>query len=352
MTKDYYKILGIGKTATKEEVKKAFRELAHKHHPDKGGDAARFKEASEAYQVLSDDKKRAEYDAYGRVFEGAPGGGPSEGFDFSQGFNGLNFDIGGLNEIFSEFFGGTAARGGRVRRGGDISIEIQIPFEEAFFGSERKVLLVKSSLCDACGGTGGQGRETKTCPKCQGKGTIHETKRAFFGTFASTQACEECGGSGKVPVKKCGPCRGSGVLRRQEEIKIAIPAGIENGEIIRMSGMGEAISFGSPGDLYVKVGVLSHPVFRKVGNNLAMDLNIKLTDAILGKEMTLATFDGPVEIKIPAGTAHGEVLTVRGRGVPSGRGRGDLLIKLAMVLPKKLSREAKNLIEKLREEGI
>ena len=349
MTKDYYEILGISRGASKEEIKKAFRELAHKYHPDKGGDVARFKEINEAYQVLSDDKKRSEYDTYGRVSEGAgPGGGanPFEGFGF-----GGDFDLGGLNDIFSEFFNGGARS--RSRRGHDISIEIQIPFEGAFFGTERKVLLVKSSVCGTCSGSGGQGKETKTCPRCGGKGQVRESRRAFFGNFSSTHICEECGGVGKVPVNKCATCKGSGVIRRQEEIAFSVPAGIENGEIIRMQGMGEAIPHGQSGDFYIKVGVLPHSFFKKVGNNLVMDLNIKLSDALLGKEMPVKTLEGNIDVKIPAGVSQNEVINVHGKGFPTKRGgRGDLLIKLNINLPKKLSKEAKNLIEKLREEGI
>jgi len=347
MAKDYYKILGVARNASKEEIKKAFRELAHKYHPDKGGDPARFKEINEAYQVLSDDKKRAEYDSYGRVFEGAEQTSGFGGFDFGKGFD-FDFDFGGLNDIFSEFFGG----GTRTKRGNDISLEIQIPFAEAIFGTSRQVLLVKNSVCKTCQGSGGETKETKTCPRCNGKGQIRETRRAFFGSFSSVYPCEECGGSGKVPLKKCNACHGRGVVRRQEEINIDIPAGIENGEVIRLPGAGEAISFGQPGDLYVKVNVLPHKVFRREGKNLVMDLNIKLTDALLGKEMSIDTLDGPVNIKIPAGVSSGEVLKVAGRGVPTRFGRGDLLIKLGIKLPQKLSKEARHLVERLRDEGI
>jgi len=351
MAKDYYKTLGVSKSASKEEIKKAFRELAHKHHPDKGGDPARFKEANEAYQVLSDDKKRAEYDTYGHVFEGSQGAGPNpfEGFDF--GGAGVEFDfgnLGNLNDIFSDFFGG--ARG--TRRGNDISTEIQISFEESVFGVERKVLLVKTSVCKTCSGTGAEGKETKTCIRCNGKGTIRESRQSFLGSFSTTRSCQECAGSGKVPVKKCGTCSGSGVLRRQEEITIVVPAGIESGEIVRLQGMGEAIPHGQSGDLYIKVKVSPHKIFRKEGANLVMDLDIKLSDALLGKEINIETLEGQVPIKIPAGVGIGEVLKVRGAGVATSRGRGDLLIKLNIKLPQKLSKQARELIEHLREEGI
>jgi len=354
MAKDYYEVLGVNRSASKEEIKKAFRNLAHKYHPDKrGGDEKRFKEINEAYSILSDDKKRAEYDAYGRVFSegGGAGGQGFGGFDFGDfgaGFQGFDFDLG---DIFGDFFGGGRER---VKRGRDISIDLELPFAEAIFGGERTILIAKTSTCDTCKGSGAAvGTEFVTCTACNGKGRLHETRRSFLGTFTTTRTCGTCGGRGRVPKEKCRTCRGHGVLRKEHEIKVKIPAGIGDGEMIRLSGIGEAIANGAPGDLYIKVHVERHPLFRKEGNNLVTDLNIKLTTALLGGEYTIQTLDGALAVKIPAGVSFGEVLRVKGKGVPVDRGkRGDLLIKLHIDLPAKLSGDAVRLIEELKKEGI
>lgn len=357
--KDYYNILGIEKNASKEDIKKAFHKLAHKYHPDKkGGDEAKFKEVNEAYQTLSDDQKRAQYDqfggAFGQGFGGGQGGfGGFGGFDFSQA--GAGFDMGDLGDIFSEFFGGGVGGGrAQARRGRDISTEIQIPFKEAIFGTERTLLINKVSTCDVCQGTGGKpGTGMKKCGTCNGQGKIHETKRSIFGTFSSVRPCEACHGSGEIPSEKCANCRGAGVLKKENEVKVVIPAGIKDGEMIRMTGMGEAIPRATAGDLYIKVNVLPHKVFRREGNNLIMDLDVKLSDALLGTEYTIETLEVPVKIKIPEGVSIGEVLRVKDLGVPYARGkRGDILIKPNIKLPNKLSRSARELIEKLKGEGI
>lgn len=355
--KDYYTILGIDKKASKDDVKKAFRKLAHKYHPDKkGGDEAKFKEASEAYAVLSDDKKRAEYDAYGRVFSG--GGGPQggfDGFDFSQfgGFNGgESFEI-NMDDLFggfSDMFGG----GRRQRRGRDISIDLELPFKESVFGSTRKVLVTKDSTCDACQGSGAEpGTETKTCPTCNGKGQVVESQRSPFGVFQTVRTCETCHGRRVVPEKECKKCHGRGVERREEEITITIPAGIDNGQVIRMSGMGEALAGGAAGDLYVKIHVQPDNQYRKEGFNLVTDLPVKVTDALVGAEYKLETLDGATTVKVPPLRTADEILRIKGKGVPMGdERRGDLLIRVKVEFPQKLSREAKKLLDKLKEEGI
>lgn len=350
--KDYYSILGVGRGANKEDIKKAFRKLAHQYHPDKqGGNEAKFKEVSEAYSVLSDDKRRAEYDSYGRVFgDTGPGGA---GFDFS-GFEGTgfeNFDFGSVFGDLGDLFGGGRPR---QRRGRDISLDLEIQFRDAVFGAERKLLIGKLSACEQCGGSGAKaGTELITCKTCNGNGKIRETRNTVFGAFAHVRACDVCLGTGKVPKERCGSCRGLGVLRREEEITVAIPPGLDDGEVIRLGGMGEAAPGGVSGDLYIKVHVHAHPVFRKEGANLAMNLTVKLSDALLGAEYPVKTFDGDLTVKIPPGVGFGEVLRVRGKGVPLERGRrGDLLIHLAITLPRKLSRRAEELIEKLRDEGV
>jgi len=358
---DYYQILGLDKQASQEDIKKAFRKLAHKYHPDKsGGDDKKFKEINEAYQVLSDNSKRAQYDQYGKNFGQAGagfGGFDPSGFDFSgfgQGGQAAGFDFGDLGDIFGEFFAGGGGMSGqrRTKRGRDISTEISITFSEAIFGLERKILLVKQSVCHTCNGTGAKtGTKMQKCSKCNGQGKIHETKRSFLGTFSSVRACEECGGTGEMPTEKCHDCKGKGVLRKEEEIAVKIPAGILDGEMIRLSGMGEAISKGQAGDLYIKINITPHPVFKRDGHNLVMDMELKLTEALLGAEKVVHAIDGDLNLKVPEGVSPGEILRVRGRGVPSGKGRrGDLMIKLKIKLPSKLSRQARTAIEKLKEE--
>lgn len=362
MAQDYYETLGVNKGATKEEIKKAFYKLAHKYHPDKKeGNEAKFKQVNEAYQVLSDDSKRAKYDQFGKGFENMGGGhshqgGGFEGFDFSNfagGFGGgAEFDFGNLNDIFSDFFSG----GGRqqARRGRDISTEIQISFADAVFGTNRKILITKTSSCLTCKGSGAKpGSKMETCKTCNGQGKIHEAKRSFLGTISTTKVCETCHGSGEVPHEACSTCKAKGVLRREEEISIVIPAGIRDGEMIRMTGMGEAISKGTAGDLYIKINVAPHAVFKREGNDLVMNLNLKLSDALLGMKYPIETLDGKIEVTIPEGVSINEILRVKGKGVPSAKNkRGDLLIKLNIKLPSKISRKSRELIEELKKEGI
>ena len=362
--KDYYQILGVTKSANEDEIKKAFRTLAHKYHPDKkGGDEAKFKEVSEAYAVLSDAKKRAQYDQYGAYAPGAGAGSGAQGFagfDFSdfaknfggsQGFNGqggVEFDLG---DIFGEMFG---SGGQRARRGRDISMDIELPFRDAVFGAERRVLISKMASCDTCAGTGAKkGAGTTSCVACNGKGQIREARNTFFGSVSTTRACPTCKGRGEVPKEICATCRGEGILKKQEEIHVVVPAGIENGEMIRMPGRGEAMTGAPAGDLYVKVHVRADKLFTREGNNLVTALTVKLTDALLGGEYKLQTFDGETPLAIPQSVTQGEFLRIRGRGVPHGRGsRGDLLVRIDIEFPKKLSRAAKEAIEKLRKEGI
>ena len=338
--------------------------MAHKYHPDKNaGDDKKFKEVNEAYQTLSDDQKRANYDQFGSA-EGPMGGGYGHqghahqqggfgGFDFS-GFGGQQgFDMGDINDIFGEFFGGGMGGRSQPARGRDISTEIDVTFEDSIFGMRRNILINKQSKCDTCGGNGAKpGSKMDTCKTCNGQGKIHETKRSILGTFSTTRVCEHCHGSGKVPSEKCSTCKGAGVLRKQEEIAVAIPAGINDGEMVRMTGKGEAIAHGAAGDLYIKINVQPHPVFRREGANLTMDLPLKLSDAILGTTYNLKTLDGTLDVTIPEGVNHGELLRVRGRGVPQGSKRGDIIIRVQIKMPAKLGRKAKELVEKLKEEGI
>ena len=357
--KNYYDILGITKTATEEEIKSAFRKLAHKYHPDKkGGDEKKFKEASEAYAVLCDKKRRAEYDTYGKTFAGGdPQAGGFGGFDFSnfsQGsFNGQEFDLG---DIFGEFFTGEAnpfSRGGKPR-GRDVSIDIELSFRESIFGAERRGLIAKMNVCLACSGTGARkGSKLASCASCNGKGQIRESRNTFFGNFTTTRTCPRCLGRGEVPEHLCDACRGQGVAKQEEEIRVAIPAGVGDGEMIRMPGRGEAAQGGGAGDLYVKIHVKPEKAFTREGNNILTVIHIKITDALLGGEFKINSVDGEAVIKVAAGIKHGDIIRVRERGVPHGRGgRGDLLVRVHIEIPAKLSRTARELIEKLRGEGL
>ena len=359
MSKDYYQTLGVDKKASKDDIKKAFRTLAHKYHPDKKtGDDAKFKEINEAYSILSDDSKRAQYDQFGSNF-GASGGGYSQqgdfgGFDFSQFTQGGN--SGGFEFDFSDLFGNAFGGGRRqqAKRGRDISIDIELSFEESVFGVERTVLLNKVSKCDSCAGSGAEnGTEMIKCSTCNGNGQIREVKRTFFGQFETTNTREACLGKGKIPKAKCSACHGQGILKKESEIKVKIPPGIDSGEMMRLTGAGEAVSGGQNGDLYIKIYVKKHSVFRKDGHNLLMDLNIKLSDALLGGEESVNTLDGAIKVKIPEGVTHGETLRIKNKGVPYEKNyRGDILIKLHISLPRKLSKEARKTIENLKKEGI
>lgn len=354
MAKDYYKTLGVDKNASQDEIKKAFRTLAHKHHPDKGGDEKKFKEASEAYQVLSDEKKRSEYDTYGSAGPGQGFGGASGGGfgGFQGGFSSQGFDGVDLNDIFGDFFGG--GRRAEARRGRDIAVDLEVSFSEAVFGVEHKVRITKTSTCDTCDGNGAKpGSKMKECTECKGKGRVHENVRTILGTFAQERECSVCHGAGKIPEEKCTTCKGAGVMRKEQEITIRVPAGIQNGEQVRLTGAGEAIQNGKAGDLYVRIHVAEHKVFKREGANLIMLIQVKLTDALLGAEYPLETLDGKITLKIPKGVSSGEVLRVREKGVPfNGKHRGDLLIKLEIKTPTKLSRTAEKLIDDLRKEGL
>lgn len=355
--RDYYEVLGLAKGASKDEVKKAFRKLAAQYHPDKKtGDEAKFKEISEAYAVLGDEKKKAEYDAYGHAFSGATGG--QQGFGGFGGFNwsdfanaaggqGFEFDLG---DIFGEMFGGGQQR---QARGRDISIDIELTFEESIFGTNRKVLLTKMNICDECKGSGAKrGSELIDCTTCNGNGRVRETRQSVMGTFQTVRECSVCGGKGKVPKERCGHCAGAGVRRSEEEIAVVVPPGIQAGEMIRMTGRGEAVANGAAGDLYIKVHVKNHAAIRRDGANLETKLEVKLTDALLGNVYRVETLDGGVDINIPAGIKHGEMLRIKGKGVPQGNSRGDFMVRVAIEMPQKLSRKARQLIEDLKGEGI
>ena len=350
--KDYYKILGLEKGASKEDVKKAFRKLASQYHPDKKtGDEAKFKEVSEAYSILGDEKKRVEYDTYGQTFSG---GGPGGGFNWAQAgdFNGMEFDLGDIFENFSDVFGGGFG-GRRQKRGHDISIDIQLPFREAIFGTERTVVLNKTNVCNTCTGSGANpGSAMTTCTTCNGQGKIRESRRSMLGNFTTVRECDVCKGRGEVPKEKCKSCNGVGAKRSAVEINIKVPPGIQNGEVIRMAGQGEAMPGGTAGDLYIKLHVLVDKNIKREGHNLFRVVSVKLTDALLGATYDIETLDGTTAVNIPPGAQNGDVLRIKDKGVPHQNRRGDFEIKLKVETPTKLSRKARKLVEELREEGI
>ena len=367
MAKDYYKSLGINKGASKDEIKKAFRKLAHEHHPDKNPkDKDKFKEISEAYSVLSDDSKRAQYDQFGDAGPGFSGGGGQGGFgdfDFSGfqgGFGQGGFSQGGvefdLGDIFGSMFGGGRSSSKKQRQGRDIELDIEIDFKSSIFGKEEEIKVSKDSTCTHCKGTRGEpNTKFDDCGTCQGTGTVYEIKRTFFGQMQNAKVCDTCFGTGKVPKEKCHVCKGQGTVHSTETINVIIPPGINSGDTLRVQGKGESVTGGASGDLYIKLHVKKHPKIIKDEYNLICPLEVKLTDALLGADIKVEVLDGDLTLTIPAGISHGEMLRVRGRGVPmdnKASRRGDLLFKISVNIPKKLSREAKKLLEDLKREGI
>lgn len=362
--KDYYSLLGVAQNATKEEIKKKYRELAHKFHPDKGGDEARFKEINEAYQVLSDDQKRSQYDQFGQVFEG---GAHQGGFEWPGGFR-VDFEEAGtggfadfdFSNVFEDFFGGnlggsTRART-RDRKGKDLKVDLDISFEESVLGGKREVEISKLSRCGRCNGSGGEpGAKFKNCPACQGKGNVQKSQRTFLGSFTQITTCPECLGSGKRPETTCTQCRGRGVEQKIEQLEVFIPKGVRDGEILKITGKGEAsLTGGTPGDLYINLRVASHKIFHRQGDDIVMRLQIRLSQAILGGTVTVDTLDGTIQLKISEGTQGGDILKVRGKGayLSSGYGRGDLLIEIKVEVPKKPIKKIKEIAEKLKDEGF
>ncbi len=364
MATNYYDTLGISKSASPDEIKKAFRKKAHEYHPDKGGgNSDKFKEVNEAYQVLSDDQKRQQYDQYGQTFDQAQrngGAGYAGGSPFGEGFGFGGFQNGGvdfdLGDIFGDIFGGNQERSSsRRNRGIDLEMAISINFEEAVFGVEKNISLEKQDTCKTCDGSGAAtGTKIVTCPKCHGQGQIRTQRRTIFGNVASSVACDKCNGMGKIPESPCHTCKGNGVLRQEKTISVKIPAGIDNGQKIRITGEGEAGYRGSTaGDLYLVVRVSTHKDFTRDGYNLHKELPISFTQAALGAKIIFKTLDGDIELKIPNGTQSGTVFKVKDKGVPhinNSHHRGDLLVTARVVIPKKLSKKEKDLLKQIAEE--
>lgn len=361
MAKNYYDILGVSKTASADEIKKAYRKLAHTYHPDKGGgDEEKFKEISEAYGVLSDKDKRAQYDRFGQTFSGNGAGTGFGGFDFggfstNGGQGGFDFGGSGFEDLFSEIFGGgrSTQAHNRARAGADIQADVEITFEEMARGVKRDIHLRKMSTCEVCKGSGGEpGAKEETCPTCHGSGRVQQTVRSILGVFTQAEVCPTCHGKGKTFSQKCHACHGDGRTRKDQTVSVDIPAGIQNGQTISLSGQGESGELGAPaGDLYIVVHVKPHKSFERKGDNVLSSVEISFTQAALGDKISVQTLDGEVRMKIPAGTQTGEVFRIKERGVPRlGRwGRGDQLVKVSVVVPKKLTREQRKIIEALRD---
>ncbi|MFC1639105.1 molecular chaperone DnaJ [Patescibacteria group bacterium] len=351
MAKDYYEILGIQKGASQEDVKRAFRKLAHQYHPDKqGGDEAKFKEVNKAYQTLGDEKKRAQYDQFGHgAYEqmGGMGGGPGAGFGgFGQGGQGFNINMDDLGDIFGGMFGGGRQRG--PKRGRHIEMDLPLTFEEAAFGVERSIAPHRHVSCPECGGSGGEkGAGFETCSDCRGSGRMTTVQQTVLGSFQSTRTCPKCGGEGKSPKKTCARCSGHGIVRDSKELTVKIPAGIDDGEVLRISGAGEAVKGGPSGDLYLRISVRRHRRFERDGFDVLAEEKIDFPLAALGGKVETETLDGKIDLKIPAGTQPGAVLRLRGKGVPHlrGTGRGDHLVTVRVAVPKKLTRKQKKALE-------
>ncbi|MFH1182763.1 MAG: molecular chaperone DnaJ [Candidatus Moraniibacteriota bacterium] len=368
MAKDYYKILGVDKNATPEQLKKAYHKLAHQHHPDKsGGDAEKFKEITEAYAVLSDSKKRVAYDQFGTTANGAgPGGFDFRGFsgggrdfsqygnfDFSQGFN--------INEIFSDFFEGFSGQSGngretaRKERGSDVQVDMEISFSEMARGTEKTISIYKLHRCKKCKGRGAEREEDlEKCSVCKGTGRVERKISIGFGSIAQIITCHACKGRGFQVKNKCSECHGTGVTKEKAEIKITVPAGVESGNILRMEGLGEESRDGIGGDLYVRIRVSEHPHFKRSGQDILYEKEINLTDALLGTKISVPTLNGKDNLNIPPLTPNGAEFRLRGEGIRMGRSAetGDEIVKIIIKMPRRLSSRARRLLDELKDEGL
>lgn len=351
--RDYYEVLGISKSASADEIKKAYRKAAVAHHPDKeGGDEAKFKEASEAYEVLKDSQKRQRYDQFGHAgvggsSGGAPGGNPFDGF----GGQNVHFDFGdgGLGDIFGQFFGGGGGRQA-PQRGRDVEVSLQLSFEEAVFGVEEKIELDMDNECAHCKGTTVEpGHDMKTCPTCKGAGQVGRVMNTIFGQIQQNAVCDTCHGRGRVPEKVCTVCHGKGTQRSKRSITLKVPAGIDDGATIRLSGNGEALGGGEKGDLYVHIRVKAHKRFTREGDIILSEEHIGMVDAALGTEIDVETVDGTVRMKVPAGTQSGTDFKLSGHGVTQLRSdkRGPHIVSIIVDTPTKLSKKQKELLSQL-----
>ena len=362
--RDYYEVLGVSKTATDEELKKAYRKLAKKYHPDANPDnkeeaEKKFKEVNEAYEVLSDKQKRNMYDQFGHSgangyssdFSGFSG---FDGFSGGAGFSGVDFD---LNDIFSSFFGGGSSRGRNSRngpvRGRDLKVRVEITFEEAAFGVNKEITINREEQCDTCGGTGAKpGTKPETCKVCNGTGQVRITQNTILGSFASVRTCDNCGGTGSVISNPCDTCKGRGTVRKQRKIKVSIPAGIDNGQVISLNGEGEPGLRGGPaGNLYITVAVRNHAIFTRKGDSIFCNVHVSFAEAALGAIIKVPTLTGEEQYDLTEGTQTGSIFTLKGKGIKNinGRGVGDLYFTVIVDVPKKLNNEQRELLKRFAE---
>lgn len=363
MPKDYYKILGVDRTASEEDIKKAYRKLAHQYHPDRpGGNEQKFKEINEAYQILSNKEKRAQYDRFGRMFDGAgPFGG---GFDFRNFSDGFEFgfdlrhfeDLGGISDIFDAFFDGLGVKRRKTyKRGSDVELVEELTLEEVFRGVNKPARINMLVSCRECGGQGFDAAAgSAPCASCDGRGEIRESRNTFFGSFSQVRPCGKCFGSGQIPKKICHSCQGSGRVRGAREINLNILPGVADGQIIKLAGAGEAGERGAEaGDLYIHIKVKQHPLFERQGDDLLVNREVNILDALLGKKIEINSISGnKITIEIPPNYNLKEKLRIPGEGMPKfgGKGRGDLYVVFDIKTPGKLSAKAKKLLDELRRE--
>lgn len=362
MQKDYYKILGVEKSASQEDIKKAYYKLAHQHHPDKkGGDEEKFKEVNEAYQTLSDKDKRAQYDRFGRTFNGAQGGFNQQNVNWEDIMGGMGGDFGNIEDIF-EMFGSGFGMGGRkkpkdTRRGNDLETVIELDLESILHSQDRELIINKNSTCTRCNGSGAEpGTAVKECFTCRGSGRVQEIRKTFLGTISQYVVCPDCHGEGVKPEKVCNVCHGEGRTKKEERIKINIPAGVDNNQIIKVKGKGEAGKRGGEaGDLFIRISVKPHRVFERNGDDIYLKQNINFSEATLGGKIKIPTLEGDkIIVTVPSGTESGKILKISKRGIPhfSGIGRGNMYLQLNINTPSKLTKKQKQLLEELKKEGL
>ena len=362
--RDYYDVLGVAKNASADEIKKAYRKLARKYHPDVNKDnpeaADKFKECSEAYSVLSDEQKRGAYDQYGHAAfqNGGGAGGNPFGGGFG-GFNGGGFSGEGMDDIFNMFFGGNRGRSSRnpnaPRAGADLRMDMEITFEDAVFGVEKEVKLNREENCSHCHGNGAEpGSKVDTCPECHGTGEVKVTQNTMFGQMVNVRPCSRCHGTGKIISQPCKECKGTGRVKNKRTIKVKVPAGVDNGSRLRVSGEGEAGTNGGPtGDLYVYLYVKSHKFYERDGTTILCEVPISIVQAALGAEIKVPTLYGQTTIKVPEGTQPNTVMRLKDKGVPNLRTgiKGDQFVTLKVVVPKKLNEVQKSALKKFEEVG-
>ena len=345
-----YKILEVETSASQDEIKKAFRKKAHLYHPDKpNGDEQKFKEINAAYQILSDPKKRQQYDQFGSAAFGNGGGGGGQGFggfDFS-GAGGAGFED--LGDIFGDMFGfGGRGRPRRTQRGNDIQVDLDLTFEEAVFGTDQDITLTRPITCERCAGQAAEpGTDLKTCSDCNGQGVRMQVQRTILGNIQSRVTCGGCNGEGKIPEKQCTTCDGAGVEKKKTTITVSVPAGVDNGDTVRLREQGEAVKGGTTGDLFLRIHVKADKRFEREGKTIYSERKIGITQAALGDTVDVETVDGKVALKIPSGTQSNTKFKLKGKGVDHRTGRGDHIVIVDVVIPKKLSGKQKELIKKL-----